>query len=173
MLEWIHATVNNKRMIVMPREVPKLALIIAGLFNFPRVALNSFLGIFSPFEEALLEKLCERLPEDYAHTIRIQLKEINLVKRVTARTSEINLYRISGLTASRERSEYLPSDEESYVLASMTFEIESVVVKVKFFVVRGNIFSLDFDKDISRYRKLNDLRVRSFLLEGVGSLRGR
>ena len=147
--------------IDMSRKVPAVVSFLVGLIYFPRVLLNPVLGVFSPLDLSLLRVLFDKLEDDLSKIARSQCDEVNLVRCVTAKTSEINLFKMTAAGFSRERR--VVFDRRDYVIASMTAVIAGVCkTNVRFFVVNGCLFSMDFDSDISGFRHESRVEVVDF-----------
>ena len=148
----------------MSQKVPLIFSIIGAIFNAPRVALNPFLGVFKPLDLAILEELYKHLDKESSEITKLQCSEINLVQCVTAKTSELNLFKLSWKGTTLERSRYYINDSKEYVLAEMIFTTDKKnKIKVKIFVVEGVLFSLDFDSDIRNLRETKIIDVIEFL----------
>ena len=147
----------------MSHQVPAFVSFLVGLVYWPRVLLNPILGVFRPLDQAILQELFRRLDQDAARIAQLQCADINLVRCVTAKTSEINMYRLIWSGFTRNRSSYLDRDPEEYVLAVMDLMIgKRRRAVVRFFVVRGFLFSLDFNADISDVRSCSEVEVLEF-----------
>jgi hypothetical protein len=151
----------------MSRHVPLFVSFIVGIVYWPRVLLNPLLGIFRPLDKAVLNELFGRLDPESAEIAQVQCGEVNLVRCVTAKTSEIDMYRLTWTGFTRSRTCYFSRDKEEYVLARMDLLIaKKRRTVVRFFVVRGFLFSMDFDTDISDVRNSSEIEVLEFKQKG-------
>ena len=147
----------------MSRQVPLLVSFLVGIVYWPRVLLNPLLGVFRPLDETILHELFRRLDPESARIAQAQCADVNLVRCVTAKTSEINMYRLIWTGFTRNRSCYFNRDAEEYVLAKMDLMIgKKRRAVVRFFVVRGSLFSMDFNADISAVRNCSEVEVLEF-----------
>lgn len=131
--------------------------------NYPWMLLRNRLGLFKPLETAVLAHVIERLDPATAEIARSQLAEINWVLRTTATRTECNLHRIVPFRSVRDRRPKFPFPETEVPLATMRFQVGTgEQLRVKVFVVRGNLFSLDFSKDVRRVFRQPITSVISF-----------
>jgi hypothetical protein len=135
-------------------EVPAFARVLGAAANFPRVLFNPILGVFRPFETKILQLLAEQLPAAQAKVLETQLREINRVTCSTARTSEIDFYRVLPFRTSLERSMYFEHSGNEARMGRMKLSLgDGRQGKVEPWIVHGRFFALDFDFDIRPYRR--------------------
>ena len=73
------------------------------------------------------------------------------------------MYRLIWSGFTRNRASYFNRDTEEYVLAEMDLMIgRNRRAMARFFVVRGSLFSLDFNADIRDVRKCTEIEVLRF-----------
>jgi hypothetical protein len=145
------------------RELPGIVPILGGIISLPRVFLSRVFGVFRPLESALLNELCNHVEPELTKTIRSQQSETSFVSCVSTATSEINLYRVKNIALTLERSRLLSTAREQFVLADMDITIAKTVnATVQFHVVRGVLFSLDFNANIGNVRGVSTFDLKRF-----------
>jgi hypothetical protein len=146
-----------------PALPPRLVTVIGSLLAYPRVWLNPVLGIFKPLEDALLRELVARSEPAVAAAVAAQLPRINKVVRVTAGTSESNLYRATPFGVDKERPQYLPEAAPESVVARIAFQANgSKRITAKFWALHGRLFSIDFNADVRALLSCGDPQVLDF-----------
>ncbi len=154
-------------------QPPLIASVFTTLFNLPRVLANPVFGVFQPFEQKILALLKAELGPDDASILESQLVPVNLVKCVTAKSSEINLFRATIAGINLEREKYFDGDEPHFILAKLRIRIDGErVARVGIHVVNGVVFSLDFDIDVRPYRKSSNIELLSIQLKNKSGATG-
>jgi len=140
-----------------------MAQVMAAIANGPRLLWQRWRGTYSPLETALLDALVARVDAATAQVLSSQRGEINFVQRLTAPTSESDLYRFVDFRVSLDRTEKFTFVDDEVLLATCTFRAPRFdPVRVGFWVVGGVLFSLEFDADVRRILKVAEIAVLSF-----------
>lgn len=148
-------------------NVPMWVSFVLGLINMPKVIFGKFTGVFKPLENSLLEAVRSRLPDRERDIFDSQLAEVNLVQCVTAKSSEIDLFRVSIKGVTLQRKQYFSRDIPEYPLARLRVRMSSSCnCDVTLWIVNGVLFSLDFEIDIRNFRHSKEIDVLEFSLVG-------
>ena len=87
------------------------------------------------------------LSEQMKGVVQSQLEEINLVQRNTNEHTHVALYKMRPFFYDQTRRMKLPTKGE-FEIASMHFVANGSKHYVRLFGVEGNVFSLEFNRDI-------------------------
>jgi hypothetical protein len=118
------------------------------------VAVKNFLGLYvlTPFEESLLAKLSEALNSQGREILAHQLAHFTTVRRLMRHLDEPNAHGYTefytlrfgkNLTAERQVKRF-PSNESQAVLATAHVVFNSGEIDVKFWLVRGVLFKVEY-----------------------------
>jgi hypothetical protein len=132
-------------------KVPSIVYWIAAPFLLVTLAIERRKGVFKNVEKFLIDALVKASPEDFSIALCSQLGEINHALRVTAKFSETNLYRITGIRPSYERSQLLPVALGTLCFAKVRMLVKGASFVVTFYAVDARFFSIEFDGDVRRY----------------------
>lgn len=142
---------------------PRAVIAMGSLLAYPRVLLNPVLGVFKPLEAALLRELVARSEPAISSVVACQLPLINKVVRVTAKTSESNLYRATPWGVDNRRPEYLPDRAEESQVAAITFSVPNLAnVTATFWAVYGKLFSIEFSADVREVLRCANPQILGF-----------
>lgn len=117
---------------------------IRHLFNwlFPK---------YTAFEVSLFGEMKRVLCKKNGGILQSQIREINYVQRHRG-DEEICFYKISGLSVDMSRKDKFASRGEERLCRLKGFA-DGVTFEVDVWVVDGNLFSLEFDKEVRELRK--------------------
>lgn len=117
---------------------------IRHLFNwiFPK---------YTEFEESFFSEMKRVLGKRNGDILQSQIREINYVQRHRG-DEEICFYKISGLSVDMSRRSKFESRGEERLCRFKGFA-DGVTFEVDVWVVDGNLFSLEFDREMRKSRK--------------------
>jgi len=119
-----------------------------ALFKYPQMLLQKSSTILLTLEKSLLNAVLAEIDPDIRRVIESQLKEINFIQRVVTEHTNVAFYKISPFYYNQTRNESLNYPTETS-FAQVHFEVEGNKYFAKFYAVNGNIFSIEFNKNIS------------------------
>jgi hypothetical protein len=119
----------------------------------PRMLFNWVARSLNPLEKKLLSELGDHLSPEARLLLSRQVEQVNLVQR-HAKGKEANLYCLIRGKRSFDENFVFPVNKVEVKLARMRFVSMDVptVFRVDFWVVRGHIFSLQYDQSPRRLR---------------------
>ena len=114
---------------------------------------------YFPLERRLLSELEESLPNEEKEVLRSQLSEINCVERVHAPKTRIQLNKIQGIRYDLEREKKFTDPRSEYVIRKIDFCVDGKRVRSKFYVVDGNLFSVEFTANLRKLLQSGDIEI--------------
>lgn len=125
---------------------------ISLLIKHPRLCFFKFRPArLRSLEKILLEELANRLNKEDARVLIQQIEEINLVERANNPHTIISFARIRYCIYDIKRSIKFSTKKDEYVLQKIDFNLGEKRIRAKIYVVYGNIFSIEFTSNISKY----------------------
>lgn len=120
---------------------------------------------FDPLERAVLRELLLRLPPPASELVERQLAAINLVQRHAA-GKEVNLYRMVHGGSSPPHEAALPRGDPEAELARLQFVPigHERLMTASFWIVRGVLFSIQFDASPTPILREREILVKAFEL---------
>lgn len=127
----------------------RVLVAIKLMLSHPRIVFGKQKSAFKPLELKLLTELESRVLKEYAEIVRAQLSEINFIERVSCPKTIISFNKVKGCSYDLHRMVKFPQLKEEYVLAKIDFKIKKKSYRAVFYVVFGNLFSIEFTADMS------------------------
>lgn len=127
----------------------RILVAIKLMLSHPRIVFAKQKTAFKPLELVLLTELESRMSKEYAEIARDQLSEINFIERVSCPKTIISFNKVEACSYSLRRKLKFPQMNEEYVLAKIDFKIKEKLYRAVFYVVSGNLFSIEFTADMS------------------------
>ena len=135
------------------------------------VALKNFLGVYvlTPFEEHLLDRLKKALAPEDKEILSFQLAHFTTTRRLTRHLDVPNAHGFTnfhtlrfGKDVSAERqTKRFPSNEPHAVLATAQVVLDGGTIEVKFVLVRGVLFRIEYRSPQKIYYPPADYRLES------------
>jgi hypothetical protein len=135
------------------------------------VAVKNFFGLYvpTPFEQHLLEQLKEALAREDRETLSFQLARFTTTRRLTRHLDVPNAHGFTnfhtlrfGKDVSAERqNKRFPSNEPHAVLATALVVLDGGTIEVKFVLVRGVLFRIEYRSPQKIYYPPADYRLES------------
>lgn len=122
-----------------------------------RHLFNAIWPTFTPFEKALFTQMEKCLTSDEVEVLRSQLSEINFVQRHRG-NEEICMYRAVNFSISQERTMHFPSSGEK-LLCQCKVNVEDTSLKLKVWLVDGQIFSLEFNDETIAFSQCENVTL--------------
>lgn len=145
----------------MSREftVPGFVYWLGAPFLLFRLAQQKRFGVLMPLEKAVLDLVLHQAPKSLASALQSQMSEVNHALRTTTNTSEVVLFKISGIRPDLSRSILLPISEGDAVIGTVSGMVDGLALKAKLFAVDRVLFSIEFDNDVRQLLNKTNLEL--------------
>jgi len=138
------------------------------------VAVKNFLGFYvlTPFEQNLLKRLSEGLGVDDKEILTYQLSHFTTVRRLTRHLDEPNAHgytnfytlRLGKDVSARCQPKRFASNEPQALLASAHVAFDGGEINVKFWLVKGVLFRIEYHSPEKVYYPPSGYRINALLV---------
>ena len=138
------------------------------------VAVKNFFGLFvlTPFERELLKRLSEALAAEDKEILANQLTHFTTVRRLIRHLDEPNAHGYSNFytlrfgkdVSARCQAKKFASNDSSAVLASAHVAFDGGQIDVKFWLVKGVLFGIEYRSREKIYYPPDDYRIEALVV---------
>jgi hypothetical protein len=142
------------------------------------VALKNLFGLYvlTPFEAFLLERLKEALTPEEKGILSYQLEHFTTTRRLTRHLDVPNAHGFTNFHTLRfgkdvtaaQQTKRFPSDEPDAVLATARVVFDGGTIDVKFVIVRGVLFRIEYRSPQKIYYPPPNYRLESLIVRRRG-----